>query len=128
MDNISPDNLLTIIEAAELRQTTPTNVTRALRVGELVAWRDERPILLSRAVVEAWTVRKRGRPGGNPPSANIKRIGGTRLELTASEAAKLFGESRQTIEWARRRMAAYREYHANKAKMNGKKKSVGKRK
>src|SRR5712671_7246767 len=117
-------SLLSISEAADLKNVSYGTLVHAIRVGQLVAWRT-RPTLLDRADVLAWVPRAQGRQPGctSPPSARTRRMGGSHLHKTLSAVAEMFNVTKQAVHQARRRIADYDAKQAGKGETNKSEKS-----
>lgn len=116
MDTITAADVLSVAEAAELRDRPVDAIFHAVRSGALKPWK-LRPILFLRADVIAWVPRKAGGPSGlREPGARTREIGGTRLTETLASVAKHFGVSRNYVLLARRRIAIW---DAKQAEKNG---------
>lgn len=118
MSKESSDDLLTIREAAELRDCCPETIRKLVLGGSIPVARHRRPVLIATSVVLALTIRKQGRPVRGP-GPHVRRIGGTRLDLDTAAAGRLFGVSRQAVHAARRRVREYHDKQAGNEK-NGK--------
>jgi excisionase family DNA binding protein len=55
------DDLLTVQEAAQLKEVDETSVRRAIGTGKLKGQRKSRIYLIQRRELEAWTPERRGR-------------------------------------------------------------------